>query len=63
MGLVEVDQDCAVLEQFYRAGVRNKLIGRFEESIAALMKLREKVKAITEDSYVDHEQKSDKPKE
>ena len=54
-GLTEIDQDAAVLEQFYRASSKEKVIKRIDETMAELMKLRDGVFALTKSSYVNEE--------
>ena len=52
LGLAEIDQECAVLEEFYRLQSKEKVIARLDEAQGAIMRLRDKVKTITKESYV-----------
>lgn len=52
VSLVEIDQDAIVLEELYRPISKDRVIARIDETIGALMKLREEVKAITKESYI-----------
>lgn len=52
LGLMEIDQEVVTLENYYRAGSREKVMRRYEEIIGTLLQERDKIKALTPDSYI-----------
>lgn len=54
LALVEVDQDAAAIQEYHRPGSRERLLKRIDETIASLMNLRDKIKALNADSYIEH---------
>ena len=50
--LTEIDQDVVTIQYYYRAGSREKVLKRYEETIGELMRQRDKVKSLTPDSYI-----------
>ena len=48
----EIDQDCAVLEQFFKQSSKDKVIERCDQLLKAMMDFREKVKSINKESYI-----------
>lgn len=52
VSLIEVDQECIVLENFFSMQSKDRVIARIDEVTGALMKLREKIKALTKESYI-----------
>lgn len=52
LGLMEIDQEVVTLEHYYRAGSREKVMKRYEEIIGTLLQERDKIKALTPDSYI-----------
>lgn len=51
VGLSEIDQDCAVLDTIFREPQQKKIIGRIDETIGFLMKMKEDVKAANVKQY------------
>lgn len=45
IGLVEIDQECAVLDSLYREQSAKRITTRIDETIGSLMLLKERVKA------------------
>lgn len=45
IGLVEIDQECAVLDSLYREQSAKRINARIDETIGSLMLLKERVKA------------------
>lgn len=51
VGLVELDQECAVLDQIYREGSMKKIVARADETIGSLMLFKERVKNAKVEQY------------
>lgn len=52
VGLVETDQDFVLLEVMFNAGARERIIARIDETVGKLMKIRESIKSLSKDSYI-----------
>jgi len=51
-GLIEIDQELAVLEVTHRPSAKDKATKRIDESLAALSNLRELVHGLNKDAYI-----------
>ena len=52
-GLIEIDQELAVLEVTYRPSAKDRSIKRIDESLAALSNLRELIRDLNKDAYIE----------
>lgn len=51
VGLVEIDQECAVLDSIFREPSQKKILARCDEAIGSIMVFKEKVKQAKVEHY------------
>lgn len=57
LSMVEIDQDLATLQEYYRAGSKEKVTKRFQEVMGALSREIEMIRLLSPDSYINEEDK------
>lgn len=50
--VVSMDQDCAILESFYKESAKDTTIATIDNALGKLSRFREKIKKINKESYI-----------
>ena len=53
LGLIEIDQECAVLDTIYKEASQKRIISRIDETLGELLRMKEKVKSLPIEHYKD----------